>query len=53
MSGWVNRQLASVDVTKQAYGSRDFEFTSQANHLDKLIKLKESFSRSHQTSKTL
>ena len=25
---WVNRQLASVDVTKQAYGSRDFEFTS-------------------------
>jgi hypothetical protein len=42
---WVNRQLASVDVTKQAYGSRDFEFTSQANHLDKLIKLKESFSK--------
>ena len=42
---WTNRQLASVDVTKQAYGSRDFEFTSQANHLDKLIKLKESFSK--------
>ena len=42
---WVNRQLASVDVTKQAYGSRDFEFTSHANHLDKLIKLKESFSK--------
>lgn len=40
---WLNRQLASVDVTRQAYGSRDFEFTSQANHLDKLIKLKESF----------
>lgn len=42
---WVNRQLASVDVTRQAYSSRDFEFTSQANHLDKLIKLKESFSK--------
>lgn len=42
---WINRQLASVDVTKQAYSSRDFEFTSQANHLDKLIKLKESFSK--------
>ncbi len=42
---WINRQLASVDVTRQAYGSRDFEFTSQANHLDKLIKLKESFSK--------
>lgn len=42
---WLNRQLASVDVTRQAYSSRDFEFTSQANHLDKLIKLKESFVR--------
>lgn len=40
---WLNRQLASVDVVRQAYGSRDFEFTSQANHLDKLIKLKDSF----------
>lgn len=42
---WLNRQLASVDITRQAYSSRDFEFTSQANHLDKLIKLKESFVR--------
>lgn len=42
---WINRQLASVDITRQAYSSRDFEFTSQANHLDKLIKLKESFVR--------
>lgn len=42
---WVTRQLASVDVVRQAYSSRDFEFTSQANHLDKLIKLKESFIR--------
>lgn len=42
---WLNRQLASVDVTRQAYSSRDFDFTSQANHLDKLIKLKESFVR--------
>lgn len=40
---WTNRQLASVDVTRQAYSSRDFEFTSQANHLAKLISLKESF----------
>lgn len=40
MVEWVNRYLASVDVIRQSYGSRDFEFTSQANHLDKLIKLK-------------
>lgn len=42
---WTNRQLASVDVTRQAYSSRDFEFTSQANHLAKLINLKESFTK--------
>lgn len=42
---WSNRQLASVDVTRQAYSSRDFEFTSQANHLSKLINLKESFTK--------
>lgn len=42
---WTNRQLASVDVTRQAYSSRDFGFTSQANHLSKLISLKESFTK--------
>ena len=43
LAEWVNRQLASIDVTRQAYSSRDFDFTSQANHLAKLISLKESF----------
>ena len=42
---WVRRQLASVDVTRQAYSSRDFEFTSQANHLDKLNGLMTTFSK--------
>jgi CRISPR/Cas system CMR subunit Cmr4 (Cas7 group RAMP superfamily) len=40
---WISRQLATVDVTRQKYSSRDFNFTSQANHLDKLLKLKASY----------
>ena len=42
---WVTRQLATVDVTRQRYSSIDFEFTSQANHLGKLLNLKEAFLR--------
>lgn len=37
---WFTRQLATTENIKQIYGSRDFEKTSQANHLDKLIKLR-------------
>ena len=40
---WITRQLATVDVTKQRYGSRDFTFTSQANHLSKLLDFKERY----------
>lgn len=41
--GWVDRQLASVENTRMKYSGSDFKFTSQANHLDKLIKLKATF----------
>ena len=40
---WTVRQLATVDVTRQRYSSKDFAFTSQANHLAKLIDLKQNF----------
>jgi CRISPR/Cas system CMR subunit Cmr4 (Cas7 group RAMP superfamily) len=40
---WIGRQLTTVDATRQKYSSRDFAFTSQANHLDKLIKLKQEY----------
>ena len=40
---WLNRQIACVDVVRQKYSSKDFSFTSQANHLSKLISLKENF----------
>lgn len=41
--GWVQRQLASVENTRMKYSGSDFKFTSQANHLDKLIKMKKEF----------
>lgn len=40
---WLQRQLASVENTRMKYSGSDFKFTSQANHLDKLIKLKKTF----------
>lgn len=33
---WFTRQLATADLTRQKYGSKDFEFTSQANHISRL-----------------
>ena len=36
--GWLNRQVGTVQLTKMKIGSSDFKLTSQANHLDKLVK---------------
>lgn len=40
---WLGRQVASVENTRMKYSGSDFKFTSQANHLDKLIKLKKEY----------
>ena len=40
---WIVRQVATCDVTKQKYSSKDFELTSQANHLSKLLTFKNDF----------
>lgn len=37
---WLQRQVASIENTRMKYSGADFKMTSQANHLDKLIKLK-------------
>ena len=34
---WLNRQIDSVELTRQRYSGSDFKMTSQANHLSKLI----------------
>ena len=37
--GWTQRQVTSIENTRMKYSGTDFKFTSQANHLDKLLKL--------------
>lgn len=39
---WLRRQVNSWRNIKQQYSTKDFEFSSQANHLDKLLKSLES-----------
>ncbi len=41
---WLTRQIMTTENTRQkVYSSSDFKVSSQANHLDKLRKLKESY----------
>lgn len=34
---WLQRQITSIENTRMKYSGSDFKFTSQANHLQKLI----------------
>lgn len=43
--GWVERQVASIENTRMKYSGSDFKFTSQANHLSKLLSLLEEARR--------
>lgn len=43
--GWIDYQLASVENTRMKYSGSDFKFTSQANHLQKLLTLKKDYER--------
>lgn len=38
---WVQRQVTSIEQTRMKYSGSDFKFTSQANHLAKLMNLLE------------
>lgn len=40
---WIGFQLATIDVVRQRFSSSDFSFTSQASHMDKLMKLKNQY----------
>lgn len=42
---WVQRQVTSVENTRMKYSGSDFKFTSQANHLSKLLSLLEESRR--------
>lgn len=45
MVGWIDYQLASVELTRMKFSGSDFKFTSQANHLQKLLLLKKDYER--------
>ena len=48
MIGWTQRQVTSIENTRMKYSSSDFKFTSQANHLAKLMNLlRETQRQSH------
>ena len=42
---WVGQQLASVQNVRMKYSGSDFKFTSQANHMQKLLQLKRDYER--------
>ena len=42
---WLGQQLAAIDVIRMKYSGSDFKFTSQANHMAKLLALKQDYER--------
>ena len=42
---WLSQQLASVENTRMKYSGSDFKFTSQANHMQKLLQMKRDYER--------
>ena len=45
VNAWLQRQITSIENTRQKFSSADFKMTSQANHLDKLLALKKETER--------
>lgn len=45
LQGWLQRQITSIENTRQKYYGSTFKLTSQANHLQKLITLKDDVRR--------
>ena len=42
---WLSQQLATVQNTRMKYSGSDFKFTSQANHMHKILQLKKDYER--------
>lgn len=45
MNAWLQRQVTSIENIRMKYSGSDFKFTSQANHLAKLLNLLEETQR--------
>lgn len=42
---WLGQQLASIENTRMKYSGSDYKFTSQANHMSKILTLKQDYER--------
>lgn len=42
---WMSQQLASVENVRMKYSGSDFKFTSQANHMAKILTVKQDYER--------
>lgn len=42
---WMDQQLASVENTRMKYSGSDFKFTSQANHMAKILTVQKDYER--------
>lgn len=40
---WIGYQLASIENVRQKYSGSDFSFTSQANHISRLVSLQQHY----------
>ena len=45
MGEWVQRQITSIENTRMKYSGSDFKFTSQANHMSKILTVKKDYER--------
>ncbi len=50
---WIGRQISTVNMTRMKYSSRDFQLTSQANHLAKLLETKNQYQLSNKRAQRL
>lgn len=42
---WLGQQLASIELVRMKYSGSDFKFTSQANHMQKILQMKKDYER--------
>ena len=42
---WLGQQLASIENVRMKFSGTDFKFTSQANHMQKLLVIKKDYER--------
>lgn len=42
---WLSQQLASIENVRMKYSGSDFKFTSQANHIQKVLALQKDYER--------